>query len=223
MEKTTEIELKFEILNIKKLQNFLNNLTFKVKKRVKDIYLDTLDGDLYKKGVFIRIRNDKTLDFKFNLDEISKDATKIKLNHTHCDEYNFTLPLTKESLKDLNEVAQLLGMKTVEKADLEEFKTKNNIIEPVVLDRERQYYTSNKFDIIVDNIEDLGQYLEIERLAKVDDDMEQIKEEMKQFLKGLDLKYVNTGFNELYWRKHDFKLYLQGKFLLDEDFKKYRS
>jgi hypothetical protein len=46
---------------------------------------------------------------------------------------------------------------------------------------------------------------------------------MRGRLKGLKLKHVDVGYNELYWRKHDFDRYLQGKYLLIEDRKKYRS
>lgn len=223
MSKSLEVELKFEILDNDSLQLFLNNLNLHGQKRVKDIYLDTADGDLFKKGVFIRIRNGKTLDFKFNPDQIDIGFSSKKADHTHCDEYNFNLPLSRDSLNELNEVSKRLKLKSIKKADLEEFKKANKLTESVVVDRQRSSYHADDFEILFDEVENLGNYLEIEYIGSDLNDIENIKKEMREILKSLRLRFINTGYNELYWRKHNFDLYLQGKYLLDEDFEKYRK
>jgi adenylate cyclase class IV len=222
MEKTTEVELKFEILDPQSLHNFLSKLQSQHSKRVKDVYLDTKDGQLYQRGIFLRIRNNKTLDFKFNLKEISRQAGE-KLDHFHVDEYNFELPIHENALPKLNEVSTLLGLKTVKRADLEEFKKVNHLVNSIIIDRERTTYKGEKFTVMTDDVENLGKYLEVEYVAQAHEKPEAIRLEMQDFLKYLQAKEINVGYCELYWRKHNFELYLKGKFLLDEDYIKYRK
>jgi predicted adenylyl cyclase CyaB len=218
MEKNLEVELKFQVLDELQTKNFLKNLKFLGEKRTIDVYLDTKDGDLYKRGIFIRIRDNKKLEFKFNLADIqSKKFSK----HEHCDEFSFPLPLTRDSIRKINEVCRILGLKEV--SSLEELKSKNNLIDSIIIDKVRQKFTDGKFEYSFDDVKDLGKFLEIEYKASSNEDMEKIKEEMREKLKGLNLKLITTGYNELYWRKNNFELYLQGRYLLEEDYEKYRK
>jgi predicted adenylyl cyclase CyaB len=218
MEKNLEVELKFQVLDELQTKNFLKNLKFLGEKRNVDVYLDTKDGDLYKRGIFIRIRDNKKLEFKFNLADIqSKEFSK----HEHCDEFSFPLPLTQDSIRKINEVCRILGLK--EALSLEELKSKNNLIDSIVIDKVRQKFTDGKFEYSFDDVKDLGKFLEIEYKASSDEDVEKIKEEMREKLKSLNLKLITTGYNELYWRKNNFELYLQGRYLLEEDYEKYRK
>jgi adenylate cyclase class IV len=218
MEKNLEVELKFQVLDELRTKNFLKNLKFLGEKRTIDVYLDTKDGDLYKRGIFIRIRDNKKLEFKFNLADIqSKEFSK----HEHCDEFSFPLPLTQDSIRKINEVCRILGLK--EALSLEELKSKNNLIDSIVIDKARQKFTDGKFEYSFDDVKDLGKFLEVEYRASSDEDVEKIKEEMREKLKGLNLKLITTGYNELYWRKNNFELYLQGRYLLEEDYEKYRK
>jgi len=206
MEKSLEVELKFQVLDEMQVKNFLKNLKFLGEKRNVDVYLDTKDGDLYKRGIFIRIRDNKKLEFKFNLADIrSKEFSK----HEHCDEFSFPLPLTQDSIRKINEVCRILSLKEV--SSLEELKSTNNLIDSIIIDKVRQKFT----------VKNLGKFLEIEYKASSDEDVEKIKEEMREKLKGLNLKLITTGYNELYWRKNNFELYLQGRYLLEEDYEKY--
>jgi adenylate cyclase class IV len=222
MQKSTEIELKLEIHNTKKLQSFLKELTFENKKRVKDVYLDTKTGELFKRGIFIRLRNEKTLDFKFNLSEILKE-TEGQLEHFHCDEYNFNLPLHESDMGKLNEVSEVLGLKKIDKADLETFKSKNHFVDFVIIDRERATYKKDDYTIVIDNVNDLGMYMEIEYVTEEAVDFYEVKKQMLEFLHDLEIKDINVGFVELFLRKHNFELYKQGKYLLDEDYIKFRK
>lgn len=65
-----EIELKYELES--KLKLDLNN---SFEKIVEDIYYDTSDYKLLRSGNFLRIRNNKSLDFKLNADD---------LGHLYC-------------------------------------------------------------------------------------------------------------------------------------------
>ncbi len=218
MEKNVEVELKFQVLDEPHLADFLKNLKFIDEKRNIDIYLDAKDGDLYKKGIFIRVRDNRKLDFKFNLTDFQNQVRFGK--HEHCDELSFPLPLANNSIEPINKICRTLGLKGITTPDLEEFKIKNNLIESVVIHKIRQKFTDGKFEFSFDNVNGLGKFIEIELLASKEENLEEIKEEMRERIRGLRLKLITTGYNEVYQRKHNFNLYLQGRYLFEEDYGK---
>ncbi len=220
MKKNIEVELKFQILDEPKIKEFLRNFKFIDEKRVVDIYLDTEDGDLYKKGIFVRIRDNKKLDFKFNLTDF-QNQDKISM-HEHCDEFSFSLPLSVASVESINKICRILSLKEITRPSLDELKAKNNLIDSIITDKIRQKFTDGKFEFLFDNVKGLGKFIEIEFLASERDDLEEIKREMRKRLKDLKLKLITTGYNEVYWRKHNFNLYLQGRYLFEEDYEKHR-
>ena len=210
MQKDIEVELKFQILDEIQARNFLKNLSLISKKRIVDIYLDTKDADLYKKGLFIRIRDDKILDFKYNLEDIEG-------KHEHCEEHSFSLPLTISSLDSINRICKILGLVGIMNPSMEEFKMTNKFIDSMILDKIRERYEDENFDFCFDDIKGLGKFLEIEVHASIGDNLEEIKNKMKERVKNLKLKLITTGYNELYYKKHNFDIYKQGKYLLEED------
>ncbi len=213
-----EVEFKFQVLDENEVLEFLKKLEFVSEKRGMDVYLDTAEGNLFKKGIFVRIRDGESLDFKYNLEQNW---------HEHCDEHSFILPL--ENISGVNDNCKILGLVEVKK-DLEEFKVKNNLMESVVIDKKRKKFKDEEFEYCLDFIEGLGLFLEIEaegtekseisgtaQGGKEGEDLEAVKARMKEKLKDLKLKIITTGYVELYWRKHNFDLYKQGRYLLEED------
>jgi hypothetical protein len=131
------------------------------------------------------------------------------------------LALTQDSIRKINEAYKVLGLREI--SSLEELRSKNNLIDSIVIDKVRQKFTDGKFEYSFDDVKDLGEFLEVEYKASSDEGVERIKEEMREKLKSLSLKLITTGHNELYWRKNNFELYLQGRYLLEEDYEKYRK
>jgi len=78
-------------------------------------------------------------------------------------------------------------------------------------------FTDGKFYYMVDKVKDLGSFLEIEAKINSKNEINKIKREMLELANKLKLKRIITGYNELYWRKHNYKIYLQGRYLLEED------
>lgn len=192
----------------------------KNEKGMIDVYLDTREGDLYKKGIFIRIRDNEKLEFKFNL---AAFQNQDKLSwHEECSEFSFSLPLIKDSIDSINKICKILKLKEITTMSLEELKNKNNLIDSVIIDKIRRKYTDGKFEYSLDNVKRLGKFIEIDFLASEKDNLEKIKNEMREKLSNLKLKLITTGYNEAYWRKYNFNLYLQGRYLFEEDYKKYR-
>ncbi|HUW21444.1 MAG TPA: CYTH domain-containing protein [Candidatus Bathyarchaeia archaeon] len=221
MKKSIEIELKFEILDPSQIEHFLESLKFVLKKRIVDVYLDTPDANLFKQGIFIRIRNNKKLDFKFNPKHFGGHGSYCL--HDHCQELSFALPLKTDAVAAANRICSVLGLKKIIDPNLAGLKQANHLIESVVIDKLRRSYQDSKFSYDLDDVKNLGLFLEIESLVSTDENIEKIKKEMITRLKNLKIKHLNVGYNEIYWRKHNFNLYLQGLYLLEEDYQKYRQ
>lgn len=220
MKNNIEVELKFQILDKDQLEGFLKKLKFINAGRMVDVYLDTKEGGLYKKGIFVRIRDNKKLEIKFNLDAFQNQNGLSR--HEECSEFSFPLPLTQNSIDNINKVFRTLNLKKISIPSIEELKNKNNLTDSMIIDKIRRKYTDGKFEYSFDNVKELGEFIEIEFLASKEDNLREIKNEMREILKGLKLKLITTGYNEVYWRKYNFNLYLQGRYLFEEDYKKYR-
>lgn len=65
MNNPVEMEKRFRVHG-DDLESFLKNKHFVSSKVVRDEYLDTLDGLFYQDGIYLRVRNEQSLDFKFN-------------------------------------------------------------------------------------------------------------------------------------------------------------
>ena len=219
-EKNIEIEFKYQVLDKTQIQEFLKEIAFVDTKRIVDIYLDTKDVDLYRKGIFIRVRNNKTLDFKYSLEDF-QNLKKMSM-HEQCEEHSFPLPLTDKSLKAINQNCKILGLKEMKSPDLEKFKAKNNLIDSMIIDKIRQKFKDKEFEYSFDNVKGLGKFLEVEAEGQEGQDFEEVKKRIREKVKNLKLKLITTGYNEVYWRKYNFNLYLQGRYLFKEDYKKYR-
>jgi len=180
------------------------------------------NADLFKRGIFIRIRNRQTVDIKFNPEDIAQETTAY-VEHTHCDEVSSPLPLREASMTAINAVLSALGLRRMSSPSLEAFMQNNNLGESLTIDKQRTTYQDGRIHLDLDKVKDLGTYLEIEQMTDESGNRDLILQEMHRHLKGLSLRHVNVGYNELYWRKHDFNIYLQGKYLLAEDYEQYRA
>jgi len=221
MSRAIEVELKFEISDPVEVANYVQKLEVLGKKRIVDEYLDTRDAALFVQGVFIRIRNGQKFDIKFNADDILKTREQ-KIEHTHCDEVSNELPLTDLAMDQINSAAKILQMAPMVHPDLTDFVNRNDLVPSLVIDKRRTSYQAGEFHIDIDTVEGLGSFLEIEKMTDELGDREALLSRMHEQLRGLEIKHVDVGYNELYWRKHNFDLYLKGKYLLAEDRKTYR-
>ncbi len=211
---TIEIELRYEIVDKNQLTQFLAPLKFLRSNQDIDIYYDNADAILYQKGIFIRNRNNKKLDIKFNRACLDNPDLAIQ---DYCEEHSFALPLQEKNLSRINELLVSLQLQPSPIADLEELKKTNNFFEHYRVDKVRTSYSHNSFTIAVDEVVDLGTFLEIELMAQDTQNLEEVKQEMVLFIAGLKLRPLRTGYGTLLLRKKDFKHYLLGRFILEED------
>ncbi len=215
--KTVEIELRYAILNPDAISLLQTNWSFKSEKRIIDQYLDTSSIDLLKRGIYIRVRDSKKMDIKFNRACLSNPLLELQ---DSCEEYSFPLPLQQESINPCSEILTLLALQPLVSTDFEEFKHQNSLINHRVVDKVRKSYTTNGFTIVIDEVANLGSFLEIELMASTSEQVEEVAQRMRKYidsLTALNLQPLKTGYDSLILRKHNFKEYLQGRFILDED------
>jgi adenylate cyclase, class 2 len=209
-----EIELRYEIADTKLLGSFLEKLQLVGSKRLVDVYLDTVDADLIRKGIYIRIRDNKKLDIKFNRECLTNPDLEIQ---PYCEEYSFQIPLQQEQMKKFVEVNNDLDLKASVTSDLAWYRSVNSLIEHRVVDKLRTTYKHEDFLIMIDEVKNLGTFLEIELMAEKSDDIEAVKNRMITILHGLPLKPFKTGYDSLILKKTNFVQYVQGRFALEED------
>lgn len=95
-----ELELKY---HIKKPPENLINFKLIKDKQQEDIYYDTEDFKLLKKGNFLRIRNKSKLEFKIDIDEN---------NHLYCQETIFDVKEIGSKEKEISMILKSLGFET---------------------------------------------------------------------------------------------------------------
>lgn len=213
MNNPIEMEKRFQVFQ-GDLDSFLKNKRFISSKIVIDEYLDTSDGLFYQEGIFIRVRNGKTLDFKFNPDHLGVENVS---DHTVCHEYNVPLPFQIESFHVLEALEKIIPIKCPQPYVYEEFLKINNLQMLLILNKNRTTYEDGIFIISMDEFADFGVFLELE--AK-DNNMsqEEFLREITKATKGLAVKEFNSGYIELRLRQINEPLYLKGKYLISSEF-----
>ncbi len=214
--KNIEIELRYKIVDETGLQQFIAPLTFVNRGHILDIYLDTPDANLLERGIYIRLRNSHKLDIKFNRACLEDPMLEYQ---PYCEEHSFKLPLMQEQLPELNDVVHYLGLKQAQ--TFEEFKSLNNFIDHRIIDKIRSTYTSEDFVIVIDEVKDLGTFLEIEIMTQNTNDLGVITQRMEEILSPLKLERLKIGTEALVLRKQNFQHYLKSRFILPEDKMRY--
>lgn len=206
-----ELELKHEIKSIPKV---LGELDIIKEKDQVDIYYDTHNYDLLRNGNFLRIRNDKRLEFKLYAGDDS---------HLFCQETDFDLDKLSNNKDKINNILTGIGLKTLD--NLTNFKQIIDSNGLIVLSPIIKHRTSYKYDdnitISVDKVDNLGIYMESEIMIDKNDlssnEADKIKEELVSSLKKASIltgkeKSVNIGYAELYLLKYNIEVYNLGKY-----------
>ncbi len=196
-----EIELKYELKNKIKCDLKPNK-----EKEIEDIYYDTEDYQLLKNGNFLRVRNGKQLDFKINADDLS---------HLYCKETNFSY--ADENVAEIKDLLKKLGIDTSFTSLDELFK---NLKTLAPIKKKRYIYNlEEKVVMVIDEVENLGTFLEIEYDYEKDEITKEQGEYYKNYLKDVlkkhsllndDMIEVKIGYVELYLKKYNKEAYNLG-------------
>jgi len=208
-----ELELKYQLTAVPEAIKLL-----KIKREMQqsDIYLDTAEYTLLQCGNFLRLRDKKKLDFKVDLDDAS---------HLYCKETSFNTEEIPQKITEVNKVLQAIGLPlSPAVVSIDDFITRNNFKTLANISKTRVDYIFDKnITISVDNVNNLGLFLEAEIMIEADTinshDAQNIKNELMEKLSiasiiEKDAKAVNVGYVELYLLKNNPAVYELGKFKL---------
>jgi len=164
--KDTEIEIQVEIENIKPLIDLMEKSgKFLFSEHQIDQYYTPAHRDFRdKKPIeeWLRLRNS---DGKYSITYKNWHRDENK-KAVHCDEYETTLG----EIDQLEKILSVLDFKPV-----------------VLVDKMRQAYEYKDFEIALDKVKGLGDFIEIEYKGKTIKDPKEIVQEMVEFLKSLKM------------------------------------
>lgn len=173
-----------------------------------DEYFDTANADLFQKGVFIRNRENRHLDIKYN-------PNLLDSSHTFCDEYRFNYDLSKSDSQSILDFLQGVGLQIdVEpiSGNIHEVLSSYGLSSFVTIKKERQNIPiGSGVECVIDDIDDLGSFIEIE--VNTESNLPLLDAWIRKF----ELKNIPIGYVELWLRKNNMALYLKGRYLLSED------
>jgi predicted adenylyl cyclase CyaB len=79
----------------------------------------------------------------------------------------------------------------------------------LVIDNNKDTYIYNNYEIVLEDVKDLGLFMEVEYSTNEDVDVIKIKNEIQTFIDKLDIKVskeLNIGKPEMFIRKHNIKI-----------------
>lgn len=185
-----EIEVLVEVYdNIDKVKDILNKFDYKGNKVTIDEYYydplrDTLkpdkDGELFH-CLRLRSKNDEySITYK---DDVFDNGKWLYSN-----EYETKV----ESIEMLKEIFNRLGLKKF-----------------IEINNQKETYIYNDYEIVLENVKDLGIFLEVEYCTNDDVDVKEVKKEIQSFIDNLGIRVsaeLNMGKPEMYMKKHNIVL-----------------
>ncbi|MGN0929969.1 MAG: class IV adenylate cyclase [Alphaproteobacteria bacterium] len=213
-----EIEIKAKVKDINKVSLWLSkNCQFLRDSLQKDTLFDfipssfILDEKTLHSNEFMRIRHTNFNDILTH--KIIK--TDVKGNFLYCDE--------KETIinpSNINEIKQILSsfnINNIKEDDCQTSKSlhslliKNNFKELITITKERKEYKIDDFNIALDNVCDLGYFIEIENLQKTSDikTIDSIKQKALNILQTIQIPFddiINKGYLDLIMEKRNERL-----------------
>ena len=181
-----EVEILARIFdNLEQVKTKLSNFEFEGSKKTLDVYFTHPDNQQLQPDKNFQLKNILRLRNKDN-----RAYLTYKINH--FDEYGVWTYADEHEVKisDFNETKKILLS-----LHFTPLITINNI---------KHTYLTNKYEIVLEEVEDLGNFIEVERLAVTEqENIEAIKKEIREFLNSLNIKFeeLNSGKPELMLQK----------------------
>ena len=145
-----EFELKYRI-------NKIPEALIKIEsepKIVEDIYYDTKNYNLLSSGNFLRLRNNSSIDFKLDIDGNDR--------HICCSETNFNIKDINHDNESFVNTLKALSIETSKFNSFNNFIESSNMNELARIIKKRNKYIIEDMIISLDNVENLGLFLEAE-------------------------------------------------------------
>jgi adenylate cyclase class IV len=201
-----EVELKFELLPTSwpQLEEQLTTMQLTRRMRNSDTYYDTAGFDLLRQAVFVRVRNQMHLEFKFN--EQAAPA------HIQSTERVFSLVPEPRQAEEMNALFSRFLPQWRPADTVKEALQQNGLIELAVIENRRVQYRYDDLVVCVDRVEGLGDFVEIETQCEEGSDTQQAIAKMHRFAAGFAARQVHVGYVELWLQKHHPRAYQRGKY-----------
>ncbi len=171
-----------------------------------DVYYDTWTFDLLRQGVFVRVRNNYHLQFKF--------SARNNFDHVQCIERTFSLPLDQNSLEDSNRLFAQFLPEWDATSDFETIRKQNGLRELAVIENRRKLYSSDNMYLSIDHVKGLGDFFEIEIRGEENENTSEALTKLQTFASGINFEPINIGYVEMWLRLHNSLAYQLGKYHL---------
>ena len=203
-----EVELKCQLFPelLAKLQERLQHMTFDGTVHIVDRYYDTPRFDLLQQAVFVRVRNNQRLEFKFN--EQGETA------HRQSTERVFSLFPDPGTCEKMNALFTRFLPHWFASSNFSEAVTKNHLTELAYINNTRGVYLDGAMHLGIDHVEGLGDFLEVEMQCEEDADTSEALALLHKFIADLDVEPIKVGYVELWLRLHNPQAYQLGKYRL---------
>lgn len=196
-----EVEVRSQLLPdiAAKLTARLETMHLREEKASQDVYYDTPQFDLlrHRQSVFVRIREGRLLQFKFDEDSQQRIA---------CIEREF---LIQPDL--LPETAQTLFQTFLptwrQAVSWEQAVTKNQLVELARIEKQRSVYIDGPLIISIDHVEGLGSFVEIERNCEEGSDTQVAEKHVHTFLGEIGGISLKAGYFEMWLYRHNQPAY----------------
>jgi adenylate cyclase, class 2 len=171
-----------------------------------DIYYDTASWELLRRAVFVRVRNQARLEFKFN--------EQAEQRHVHCTERAFSLTADDAAIEQMNGLFASFLPAWRAASDVERAITGNHLIELARIDNRREVYTDGLLEVSIDVVEDLGDFLEMEICCSETWELEKALATLQRLAHDLQAEHIPVGYVELWLREHNVAAYQAGRYHL---------
>ena len=185
-----EIEILVEVYDdIQNIKNALKKFEYiGTKHTIDEYYYDPKRDDLKpdennKLSHCLRLRNKNNEYYITYKDDIFDNEKWIYSN-----EYETKI----ESIDILKEIFEKIGLKKF-----------------IEIDNIKEIYKFDKYEIVLENVKKLGNFLEVEYCSDSDNDVNIVKNEIQEFINSLNIKTseeLNMGKPEMYLRKNGINI-----------------
>lgn len=203
-----EIELKCQITPhmLETLHEKIQTWEYKGTVQNRDTYYDTSSFDLLEKAVFVRVRNNARIEFKFN--------ENIDLTHQESIERTFPFLLSFDMAKKMNTLFTHFFPSWVSTLSFEDAIKQNGLMVLATINNTRKKYVGGDIILSIDHIEELGDFLEVELQAEEGMDTRKAQERLQTFVADLNGEHIKVGYVELWLYKHNPQAYAIGRYHL---------
>lgn len=203
-----EIELKCELSPelLDRVREKTRGMTFNGTAHNQDIYYDTSAWDLLRRGVFVRVRNNRQVEFKFN--------EGLTQEHGQVRERTFPLAADPIQLEKIQALFTTFLPAWIPAASFAEAVQKNGLVELVTIDNTHEIFVNEDFALSIDHVAGLGNFLEVETHCEEGADTGQAQARLQAFVSDLHVEHVKVGYVELWLYRHNPAAYAAGRYHL---------